>query len=39
MNHKGPCKRKAGRLKKVEERVMKEAEFGIMHFAEEVREP
>ena len=30
MNHKGPCKRKAGRLKKVEERVMKEAEFGIM---------
>ncbi len=39
MNHKDPCKREAGRLKKVEERVMKEEEFGIMHFAEEVREP
>lgn len=37
MNHKGLCKRKAGRLKKVEERVMKEAES--MQFAEEVKEP
>ena len=39
MNHKGPCKREAGSLETAEKGVMKEAEFGMMHFADGVRGP
>lgn len=37
MNHKGLCKRKAGRLEKVGKGVMKGAELRMMHLADGLR--